>query len=529
MSRLSRFIHFYTDEDDGNGGEKGVLKTVSGTIIHILDALAKPAKKFVATLEPIQDLHGQDAPYPAGGGKNKFDLEAVTVGYAITANGTITPMGVDDYCYSDLIPVTAGQTYTYSGKCASPTGQTHNNKRVHAYADGTWQEQITFQDVNVGQNFAITFTVPSGANGIRISAFTQDLNVQIEQGSYATGYAPYSNECPITGHTGANVVRTGKNLMPPEKYAQNANTVYLGGSTSDTAKLKLKSGTYTIKAKYPTNVSVYIKTAIRDVRIGTTNLDHSFTLDESETELQIYVYSSGGITPSNISAYLEVGNVTTSEEEYSGNVYSITFSDAAGTVYGGTLTDEDGEWKLRVTNGIRVYDGSSDESFGNYSSGYDGFAVTINDANINGIPKNQLLSNVFVGADGRGAVIQAGCVLKTYNQASDNKYVFFCGTGETTVDGLRTWLSNNPTQLVYPLATPIEYTLTESQALTLLSGENNIWADASDDLELTYYADGNVSTLEALNTLLGGRYTNLGTPDDVPDREALQIILGETT
>lgn len=69
MGRLARFIRFYTDEDDGNGGEKGVLKTVTGTIIHILDALKKPVNKFTATLEPIQDLHGQDAPYPSGGGK----------------------------------------------------------------------------------------------------------------------------------------------------------------------------------------------------------------------------------------------------------------------------------------------------------------------------------------------------------------------------------------------------------------------------------------------------------------------------
>jgi hypothetical protein len=82
-------------------------------------------------------------------------------------------------------------------------------------------------------------------------------------------------------------------------------------------------------------------------------------------------------------------------------------------------------------------------------------------------------------------------------------------------------------QFVYHLTEPIEYTLS-GEVVAMLLGENNIWCDASDDLELTYYADGNVSTLEALNTLLGGRYTNLGTPDDVSDKEALQIILGET-
>ena len=81
MSRLSRFIHFYTDEDDGNGREEPfVLKTVTGALLHITDALAKPAKKFTATLSPVQDLHGQDAPYPSGGGKNKLDTSSFSNG-----------------------------------------------------------------------------------------------------------------------------------------------------------------------------------------------------------------------------------------------------------------------------------------------------------------------------------------------------------------------------------------------------------------------------------------------------------------
>lgn len=62
MGRLARFIRFYTDEDDGNGGGKGVLKTVTGALLHVVDALAKPAKNFVVTLEPIQSGSGDPSP-----------------------------------------------------------------------------------------------------------------------------------------------------------------------------------------------------------------------------------------------------------------------------------------------------------------------------------------------------------------------------------------------------------------------------------------------------------------------------------
>ena len=53
MGRLARFIRFFTEEDDSNGGDKGVLKTVTGTSLHIEDALAKPPKSFAANLEPV--------------------------------------------------------------------------------------------------------------------------------------------------------------------------------------------------------------------------------------------------------------------------------------------------------------------------------------------------------------------------------------------------------------------------------------------------------------------------------------------
>ena len=80
-------------------------------------------------------------------------------------------------------------------------------------------------------------------------------------------------------------------------------------------------------------------------------------------------------------------------------------------------------------------------------------------------------------------------------------------------------------QVVYKLATPITYQLT-AQEVQMLLGENYVWSSSGDTVSVTYYAEGNANTLQSLNILLGGRYSNPKTADDVSDKEALEIILG---
>ena len=41
-------------------------------------------------------------------------------------------------------------------------------------------------------------------------------------------------------------------------------------------------------------------------------------------------------------------------------------------------------------------------------------------------------------------------------------------------------------QVVYPLATPIEYQLTPQQVTTLI-GTNNVWSDANGNTEVSYW------------------------------------------
>ena len=46
----------------------------------------------------------------------------------------------------------------------------------------------------------------------------------------------------------------------------------------------------------------------------------------------------------------------------------------------------------------------------------------------------------------------------------------------STVEDFKTYLSTNPLQVVYPLATPQTYQLTPQQIQTLV-GTNNVWSE----------------------------------------------------
>ena len=54
--------------------------------------------------------------------------------------------------------------------------------------------------------------------------------------------------------------------------------------------------------------------------------------------------------------------------------------------------------------------------------------------------------------------------------------VFFCGPW-TSTDTFKTWLNSNPTQLLYPLATPTTVQLTPTEVEAILNSQNNVWAD----------------------------------------------------
>lgn len=227
---------------------------------------------------------------------------------------------------------------------------------------------------------------------------------------------------------------------------------------------------------------------------------------------------SGDPSPSNIrpisgwtGANIHVSPTTDAQD---GTTYSITFPSAAGTVYGGTLD---------VTTGVMTVDMAMvDMGTLTWTGWEQGGSIIFYSHIPDKMPVRDIpcISSQYAynsAITGSWSDLLNGEL--TGQSGGDNVYVR--DARYSSIADFKTAMSG--VQLVYPLDTPIEYTLTPTEVTTLL-GENNIWADAG-DVTVTYIADGNASDAEALGILLGGRYT---PSDDVTDKEALDIILGGT-
>ena len=77
--------------------------------------------------------------------------------------------------------------------------------------------------------------------------------------------------------------------------------------------------------------------------------------------------------------------------------------------------------------------------------------------------------------------------LYTINASTGVVIVCIPDSVASTLEDAKTWLSNNPAQITYPLNTPQTYQLTPTEVTALL-GQNNVWADCG-DVTVEYPAD----------------------------------------
>lgn len=368
------------------------------------------------------------------------------------------------------------------------------------------------------------------------------LVVNLEPVQSGSGDPSPENVRPITGHTGCDVTRTGKNLFNKNDFVSNEGYInptdnnYRTGSGRVTAVLPdpIPIGTYTISRATSARLRVGLVTSTTLINLqpvinkvsGENDSDSPVTITVSQSGyyLAIFFKDAADTDEQYLLDHLqvEVGSTATSYENYNGATVSVTFPASAGTVYGGTLDVTTGV--LTVNRGyVALKDltwthrgGTTfSSSYGSRIQGWINASHHLCDC----LPV-EYAAKWADAAEGKLSIFKGG------SGATETIYLNLSDISTDTA--LTEWLTANDPHLCCVLANPETYQLTPTE-IQMLLGENNIWCDASDSLELTYYADGNVSTLEALNTLLGGRYTNLGTPDDVSDKEALQIILGETT
>ena len=219
----------------------------SGNPISFDDgASGVPVKNVTVRFSPSQDLNGYDRPWAAGGGRNLFDLSSATVLNAyISSNERLRASQTKKTVCIECLP---GTTYTVS----CPDAGTVTAGTMASLPE---IEESIFTDTLSGTG-AAGVTVTSGQNDSYLLACIFDAaadtatfeevlaSLQIEVGSAATSYSPYSNVCPITGTDGVTLTVSDGASDPRENefsvtFPAGAGEVY--GGSLDLTEGKLKS------------------------------------------------------------------------------------------------------------------------------------------------------------------------------------------------------------------------------------------------------------------------------------------------
>ena len=191
-------------------------ETVESGEFSALDAT--PFTSLKVGIEPIQDLHGQSNPYPAGGGKNLVGLNTSPAS-AISYNSCSATYHTDDKV--TLVSTTSG-TYammrlnytlpagTYTASVGNITSSDSFEPSVSIYR--TSDNQLLTSGIKVGTSKTFTLSAETQIN-MRFFASSSTAvartvtyeNFMLESGSTATAFAPYSNICPIYANVGRNL------------------------------------------------------------------------------------------------------------------------------------------------------------------------------------------------------------------------------------------------------------------------------------------------------------------------------------
>ena len=490
-------------------------------VITIEDAIPANVADCSVKIEPVQDLHGYDHPWVGGANKNKINIadKASSTSGDVTAscsNGVITlsgtasaqttfsfPLGSDINLTPSLYKIaynnTAASSYI-AVKFCNDGSVIHNwtpNVVNRVISDWTAAEDETIDEIKI----EIATGYPTN--------MTLSIVVMDKDGT-DTSFSPYSNICPISGHTEASVQRDGRNKLPlvladiktantdgtwnGNAYTFNGVTftvqtdndgnvvgILVNGTASSGMSFILydsifTAGSYKVNGCPSGGSNSSYRLRLRNITndIGT---GANFELSEDTSIITEIVITNGYAIPTGGLTFYPMIRLATETDAtfvpYAGKTYTIALGD---TIYGGTVDFDSGV--MTVTHGFTTFEGDNVEGWILSSNGIrvnTGISIsTIKKPRYNSDVAN-ILSNQFNKTSSDGTYY--GLIGISVNT---DGYISVCQTGETMVlaDWL-TYLASNPLQVCYELATPFTVQLTPQQ-IQLLQGQNTLTASTGD-------------------------------------------------
>lgn len=340
-----------------------------------------------------------------------------------------------------------------------------------------------------------------------MSGNINSLKVLVEAVQSGSGTPSPSNPRPISGWSGAVVSRTGKNLCPLGSFAQYAYSFATNQTFSGMVNpFFLKGGkTYTLSIE--SGKTLYRLRAFKKTQelVDDASVINMTSEERGLTYYSNYKFFGFSVTPSNVyqiqpteDIYLDcvinnstasdvmlvVGSSSSPYEPYNGISVTIPFGQ---TVYGGVLDVTSGV--LTLNNQIVVCDGSEDESWNTAQNAfYLDNAIDVDSEFRTSETVNQCLCNSYKESNSVSSSSQVPQRpdYSFFNQAGTYyNRIWVKNSNCADVTAFKTTLSNQPMQLVYPLATPQTITLSPQQISQLL-GINNVFADCGDVEELKH-------------------------------------------
>ena len=342
----------------------------------------------------------------------------------------------------------------------------------------------------------------------------KSLVVAIEPVQFGSGDPGPDNVRPISGWTGANVTRTGKNLLPfgdldgikaqntsgtwnGNNYEKNGvvftvltdsdgnvTGIKMNGTATAATSIAVRGvSAFTLPAGIYAFTGVSVPNGRYDLNLRKTGQSTDIVQRGTPVNLNLdvdtefnscYIWVNAGATVTNQYVYPMIRLATVSDAAfapYTGTTYPISWQSEAGTVYGGMLDVTTGLLKIEylyneLTNDYRIdlYTWASKHGVAVYDflvqSGYRLPGYCSHDV-IYDDKKHEY--NFWLGMN--------------------NKLLYWLGIldtlGISTVDEFKAWLDTQHVQFAYKIPNPVTYQLTPTE-VTLLLGDNNVWADTGD-------------------------------------------------
>lgn len=456
-------------------------------VITIEDAVPSNLADCSVKIEPVQDLHGQSAPYVGGAGKNKLplvlaDIKAANTGgtwndnvYTINS-GTITVYTDDG---GNVTGIKANGTFNADSYIIIGTIYLDSSTYIlnGCPSGGGWSTYLQFISGVGGNDYrdignGVSFNGDSDSHNayIRVNAGTvSNLEflpmIRLATETDAT-FAPYTNICPISGHTEVDVQRSRLNMLDGLEqgfYSSVGSKMDADSQVRSSDYIDVTGGESYVISTDTVGLNVYVsqyseKDTTRITGSNWQSLPYTFTTESNAKYIHIMFKKSDNndLSPSEVvnprcdtlSAYNEI------------QTYTIALGD---TIYGGTVDFDSGVMTVTqalVDMGMLSWVYDVHQRF--YSTGISSTVKTPASQQVvpNALCSDYPVVKMAIQDDKELTIATNGTLYvrdSAYTDASDFK---------TAMDGV---------QLCYELATPTTIQLTPQQ-IQLLKGTNTLTA-----------------------------------------------------